>query len=407
MIKKINYIAVNVLSSAIVFACSVLFLRILSAKDLGIIMLFQSVIALLGLAQIGLFNGGLRIFSVDSSHEQYQRVNNSIVTYILILLLLTIVLIISTNLFYRIDIKIYILSAIIGSFALLKNWFSNILIARRKLSYINTINIISSSISALLSLLVFKYGIYGALISIASTHVMFVILYFVLEKDYIPRAIELDLHSIKQSLLFGFVPYLSGIAALLNNQVDRIFIAKGISLEALGQFYLAFTFISVFDMLPGNLNSLFIPNALNSYNLHKIDETISIAKKYLLILIVYSLITSIGLFVLGEKVVSLLFPDKVGQFKYLIIMLPGIVALTISKSFSFVLYIALKLRAILYSNILSIVSYILMLSCLIFFNKFSIENISYVKSAQGFIILFVLVFSTIVNWKSINAPKIV
>ena len=244
MIKKINYIAVNVLSSAIVFACSVLFLRILSAKDLGIIMLFQSVIALLGLAQIGLFNGGLRIFSVDSSHEQYQRVNNSIVTYILILLLLTIVLIISTNLFYRIDIKIYILSAIIGSFALLKNWFSNILIARRKLSYINTINIISSSISALLSLLVFKYGIYGALISIASTHVMFVILYFVLEKDYIPRAIELDLHSIKQSLLFGFVPYLSGIAALLNNQVDRIFIAKGISLEALGQFYLAFTFIS-------------------------------------------------------------------------------------------------------------------------------------------------------------------
>jgi O-antigen/teichoic acid export membrane protein len=401
MISKVIFVAVNILSSGILFFRSFLFLKYLPDKDLGLIMLFQAIIAMLGLLQLGLYSGGLRVFSIDSNSNQYQTFNNTNVSFTILITGIIIMFSVFLKSILKFDLIFFTLAALIGGFALLKNWFSNLLIARKKLKEINILNFVSSVVSALSALLIFKFGTIGALISISSLYIVFIIMFLFWQKEYIPNKFRIDINAIKTMLYFGFIPYLSGIAILLNNQLDRFIIVEAISMEALGQFYLAVTFVTVFDMLPGNLNSLFAPVAINNYACKKLEETIKTTKTFFLILLLYSFLAAIVLFFLGEKVVLYLFPDKINQLKYLFIMLPGIVAITLSKPFSFILYIALNLKAILWSNILSFLIYITILIYLLLFHRLTIENIAIGKSVQGVFILLILISSTLISWKKI------
>lgn len=374
----------------------------MSEKDLGIIMLFQAVIALLGLSQIGLFNGGLRIFSINKEEENYKATNNTNVTYIILITATLVVGALLSSIFFDFNLFIVLIASLTGGFALLKNWFSNLLIARKKLKQINTLNLISAIISAGTAFTFFIWDMVGALLSIASMYIVFVIMFFILQKEYLPNRLEINIRMLKRMLAFGFIPYLGGIAVLLNNQIDRFFIAGIISVEALGQFFLATTFITVFNLLPGNLNSLFIPVAINSYSERNFDQTLRTTKIYFYILVLYSALSSLALVFFGETVVNLLFPDKIEQLKYLLIMLPGIIAITLSRPFGFILYVALSLKSILWSDIFSLFSYLAILILLVFQSAFTINNVAYAKTAQG---LFVLLFLIIVTLFQFNKIK--
>ncbi len=402
MYKKINFVAINILSSGIFFSQSLIFLKYMPDNDLGIIMLFQAVIALLGLSQIGLFNGGLRIFSIDKEAENFKVTNNTNVSYILLITAILVIGILISSIFFDFNLLIFLIASLTGGFALLKNWFSNLLIARKKLKEINILNLISAIVSVSTAFTFFIWGVVGALLSIASMYVVFVLLFFVLQKEYLPNKLEINVRMVKRMFTFGFIPYLSGIAVILNNQIDRFFIAEIISLEALGQFFLATAFITVFNLLPTNLNSLFLPMAINSYSERKINQTIQITKKYFLILLLYSMLSTLTIVFLGETVVNLIFPDKIGQLKYLFIMLPGIIAIILSKPFGFILYVALILKSILWSNILSLFSYLSILILLIFLSAFTIENIAYGKTIQGILVLIFLIFATFFQYKKIK-----
>jgi O-antigen/teichoic acid export membrane protein len=403
MLKKINFILINIFSSGIEFSRSILFLKYMPDSHLGQILLFQAIVAMLGLTQIGLFNGGLRIFSIDSDNYLYKTVNNNNVSFIVYVISSLIIFALIGHCFFEYDIVISILAILCGGFALLQNWFTNLLIARKKLTAINKYHLISAMVSAALAFSIFQIGIIGALISIASSYIIFVSVFLIEQKEYFPtKWLKMDFNVVKKTLFYGFIPYLSGIAVILNNQIDRFFISKYISLEALGQFYLAIAFITVFNLFPNNLNSLFSPSAINNYACHKLKETIRATKQYFLILLLYSVSAYVCVILFGETVISLVFPDKIEQLKYLFIILPGIVALALSKPFSFILYVALNLKSILWSNIFSLVTYISILISLLLLNQFTLDNIAWGKSVQGFIVFVFLVFSVVFSWKKIN-----
>lgn len=401
MKTKITFIIINILSSFILFARSILFLKYLPAADLGFIMLFQAVIAMMDLAQIGLLNGGFRIFAVDSNVNHFKAANNSNVTYIILITGILLLFSFFSTSILHIRLEIFILAIFAGGFYLLRNWFTNILIARQKLRQVNILNLITAFASAFLAILIFEYGLIGAVISISSTYIVFVAAFLVLHKEYIPNKLKIDKSTFKLMLYYGFIPYLSGIAVLINNQIDRFFIAGVISLEALGQFYLAVTFMTVFNMLPTNLNSLFGPQAINSYSNMKWKNTFRTTKIFFWLISGYTILSALVLLFFGEIVVRYIFPDKVEQLKYLFIMLPGIMALTLAQPFSFILYVALNLKAILWSNILSLLFYLGLLTILLFYQKFNIENVAIGKSLQGVSVLFFLVFATALNWGKI------
>lgn len=399
MVKQFNFIAINIFSSGILFFRSLLFLKYLPDNDLGLVMIFQAVIALLGLAQIGLFNGGLRIFSIDKEKPNYETVNNTNITFSSLITILFIIVTFFGYFVFKFNLAIFIIAAVSGGFELLKNWFSNLLIARKKLREINYLNFTSAFVSALLAITIFSWGVYGALISISSSYIFFVLLFIIKQKEYRLTKISINWASLKKMLKFGFVPFLSGIAVLLNNQIDRFFIVETISLDALGQFYLATTFLSIFNLLPANLNSLFLPTAINCYTEKQFHKTFRITKKYFLILLSYSCLSLLLLFFFGEMVVNLIFPEKIDQLKYLFIMLPGIFAITLSQPFGFLLYVVLNLKAIFWSNVFSLISYLGILISLVLFSIFTIENVAYGKAIQGVLVFLFLMIATLLSIK--------
>lgn len=390
------------MSSIILFARSVLFLKYLPDYDLGLIMLFQAIISLLGLTQIGLFNGGLRIFSIESEASSYQIVNNTNITYVVNVTILFMILSVLFYLIYRGNILIFLIAAFTGGFVLLKNWFSNLLIARKRLKEINMLNLVSAVSSASLAFTIFLWGTSGALISISSSYIIFVVMFVVLQKEYRPSQFKLSFLAIRRMLAYGFIPFLSGIAVLLNNQIDRFFIAEWISLDALGKFYLAATFITVFDLVPVNLNSLFLPNAINSYSEKRLNDTLRTTRLYFYILFAYACLAGIALFFFGELIVNAIFPDKIDQLKYLIIMFPGIIAIVLSKPFGFLLYVVLHLKAILWSNIFSLLTYLSILVLLRTLSVFTIENVAYGKTIQGILFFLFLILSVAFSWEKIK-----
>lgn len=402
MYRKINFVIVNLLSSGILLVRSILFLKYMPDRELGLLMIFQSIIAILGLTQIGLFNGGFRILSIDNEAPIHKTVNDINITFVTVVTIVFILISLLVFTFLKENLIINILAALTGGFALLKNWLSNLLIARQRLNTINILNLSGAFVSASLAFTIFKWGITGAIMSISAEYLIFVTIFFIIQKEYRLSQFKIKFSVVRKMLAFGFIPYLGGIAIILNNQIDRFFVSEVLSLEALGKFYLATAFISLFDLIPNNLNSLFAAPAINSYSKEKFKDTLRITKIFLAILIGYSLVSCVLLFLFGITVVSAIFPDKISQLKYLFAMLPGIVAITLSKPFSFLLYVTLNLKAILWSNIVSLLSYLFILALLILMANFTLENVAYGKSLQGILTLLFLVVLTAANWNRIR-----
>ena len=381
---------------------SVLFLKYLPERSLGIILIFHAVIAFFSLMQIGLLNGGLRVFSVDKYKNIQNDTNNNNSTIILLGTITVIFVSIIFNNYFNANLFIVVFSIITAGFALMNNWYKNILIAKKKLKLINKINLISTLLSILLSLLIFKFDYIGAIISIFSMHFIFVALFLFYEKDFRPKKIYINLKIIKTLLSFGFVPYLTGIAIIINNQIDRFAIVKILSLESLGNFFLATVFVRIFSLFPENLNSLFAPDAYNLYSEGKFKEVMKIFYNYFSLLIGYIFLSILLLYLFGERVVGILFPDKISQLNYLFIMVPGIVAMVLSKPLSFLFNVAFNLKVIFYSNILSLLIYVFLLFILFYNNYFILENVAYIKSMQG-IVVFLFFFTAIFfNYKKIS-----
>jgi O-antigen/teichoic acid export membrane protein len=403
MNRKVLFILINVLTSFITFGKSFLFMRYLPDSGLGVLMLFNSVIALFGLFQIGLFNGGYRILSIDANNKNYTDVNNTNFTYVI---LLTGILIIFSSIyfsFYRGDYVLTIFAIIAGGFSLLKNWSSNILVSRRRLREINFFNLSSALISVGFASSIFYIGEIGALLAIASLPISFVLLFFVIVKDFRPTSLTLNFYQIRAMIAFGFVPYLSGITVILNNQIDRFIIAQRLSLEELGQLYLSSIFLHAFSLLPVNLNQLFGPDAINSYSKGDLKRTRLIAGRFFFILLAYSVVALLAVVLIGKPVVSFLFPDKLGQLQFLYILLPGFICLVLAKPFAFYLYAALNLRAIFYSNLFSLSSYLLALVLLIFIDNFTLYNVTYAKSIQSAVVLVFMITLVAFNYSRINS----
>lgn len=390
LFQKSSYVIINIFSSAILLSRSVFFLKYLDDYELGVLMLIQAVIGIFGLCQIGLFNGGLRVFSIDSYKIHFKNVNNNIVTFIFATIVLAILGTLVSFIFSTSNNLFILLSIIIGGFSLYKNWFTNLLVARKKYRKINILNFWSSVIAAILGLFVFKFGIIFAIISIGALPLSFIILFYILNKEFRPNAFSLKIKTLKMLLVFGFIPYLSGVSGILYNQIDKFFIVGYLSLNDLGQFYLATVFMSVFTLVPNSINNLFTPEAINFYNEKKLKEVRKIGYKYFSLLVAYSFIVYLILILFAHPVINLIFPEKIHQLHYLFILMPGMVAVNISGAFGFILHIALHYKAILWNNIFSLVSYFILLWLLVYLDKFTLENVSYIKSFQGILVFIFL-----------------
>lgn len=401
------YVLVAILVSGIGFVRSFLFMKWLDNTELGVISLIQTIILFLSLFQLGLINGGYRLFALDKADEQ-RNVNNVLFSYFgvvaVVISLFWAVLWFSDT---TIIINNYLMLAglITGLFTLISNWLTNTLIGKRLIREINIVNLISAGTSMLALSLVWIWGITGAVISLIVQPLLFISITLIKQPTLRPTAFNFDLKLIRYILSFGFIPFLSGIFVMINLQIERWSIAEILNVEALGEFYLVFLFATLFVLIPTSLLSLFFPKAIYAYENYNMVQFNTILKKHLLIILIYLtgvvLATIFGM----QYFVDLLLPQHAANTIYVYYFLPGLVALVLCDPFAIILNSCVKLKPLLYAGIVGIIFNISAIYTINSLDIFTLTNMAIIKTAINCITLIIYIVYVYANRRAIFRLK--
>ena len=393
------YVIVNVGLSAFSFLRSFVFMRYLDLKELGIISLVQTIFMFIGLLQIGLLNGGYRIVSLGKT-EEIEKTNNSIYTYVALLLPLGIVFCLLSSYFGWIKdftLTLLLISVVFGIFTLLNNWCQNMLIGEQKLGEVNRANIVSFSLSVLTLPLAFWIGFWGAMVVIMIQPLAYVGMTIARNKELRPTGFFFDLKFIKYILSFGFIPFLGGIFSILYLQAERWSINGVLGVEALGSFYLVFLYVSLFQLVPNSVNSIFFPKGVKSYAEKRYSDFRRLLKYYSFVLVGYFVLISIVTILFLKPVVGLLFPVHLVGIPFVYIILPGLIMSTLIHPVGLILNSAVILRPMLVVDITNFLLSVVLIIVMIFSGIFTLENVAVIRTVSGLYMLlaYIIVYSYI------------
>jgi len=395
-IDSAMYIVVNIALSIVSFFRSFIFMRVLNMNELGIITLVQTIAQSIGILQIGMINGGYRIYSIQEESRSSQ-VNNVLFSFILTLgsglfLIWTLLRLVGINV--AIALPISLVGILIGILSLLANWLTNTLIASQKFKDLNFVNLISAAFALLILTIIPYWRISGAVLAILVQPAMFVVLALFIHRSLRPYKFSLDLKEIKVILKFGFIPFLIGVFVLLNAQLERWTIVYNIGTQALGEFYLVFLYSSLFVIIPSSLNAIFFPKIIKAYSQKKIDVVKSNLRRYYYLLSLYSIIMIfITLFFMGYLIDRFIPQHHIG-LKYVHIILPGLIVILFSDPISVLLNASKILNPMLYISIISMIINIISIFVLMIEKKISLESLAMLRTFMNVstCILYILVY---------------
>ncbi len=379
------YIVINIGLSLFSFLKSFVFMRYLDLRELGVISLVQTIFMFIGLLQIGLLNGGYRIVSLGKK-EEMEKTNNTIYTYLALLLPLGIAFCLLSSYFNWIkdlSLVLLLISVVFGIFTLLNNWYQNMLIGEQKLTEVNISNIVSFSLSALLLPLAFLYGFWGAMAVIMIQPLAFVGLSMIRNKELCPTGFYFNIKYIKYILSFGLIPFWGGIFTILYLQVERWSINQVLGVEALGSFYLVFLYVSLYQLVPNSLNSIFFPKGVKSYAEKRYGDFKRIIKYYYLSIIGYGVLISIVTLLFLEPMVAVVFPNHLPGVSFVYIILPGLVLMSLIEPIGLILNSAVILKPMLVASSTNLAFNVLAIIVLISIGLFSLQNVAVLRCASG------------------------
>lgn len=397
------YVIVNIAVSFVGFLRSFAFMRWLGLEDLGLISLAQTVMQFIGLFQIGLINGGYRMFSLNKVREQ-ERVNNLLFTsfgfFFIIFMSVWCIIAASGNKIIM-DNDLLLVAIIGGILTLSNNWLNNTLVGKQKLGEINIINVIAICASVLSLALVYFIGFWGAIISIVIHPLCFLIITLFRNEDLRPTGLLFDKALIKEILGYGFIPFLSGIFVMLNLQVERWSIAGFLGNEALGSFYLVFLFNTLFMLIPTSVQSIFFPKAVRSYDKGNITEFRGVIKRLSLVTIIYDVAILFATIMILKPVVSIVFPLHEDNVIYVYLFLPGLLAWSLESVTGLVLNSSLRLKILFYAGLSGFLTNVAGVFILNNVGMMTLTSMAYLKSLVLIVPFIVSFIYLIINRKEI------
>jgi O-antigen/teichoic acid export membrane protein len=400
--NSIIFIAINIMVAFLGFFRSFAFMKFFDLKELGLITLVSTAASLIGFFQIGLINGGYRIISLQEK-DTNNKVNNVVFSYfgVLSIVLLGVTLVgITFGIITDLIITFLVIS--IGVLSLVTNWLTNTLIGAREYNRLNKANILSAIASLVCLVFAYYFGLFGAITSLLIQPLLFVGIVFITDKKEMPNDFDLDFKYIKHILSFGFIPFLSGIFFLIYQQIERWSVIFFLGSEALGKMYLVFLITTLWLLIPTSINNIFFPKSVKYFAEGKLIQLHKAYKQYFLILIIYSLIASILVLFLLPSIVNFVFPKHYLYINFVFIILPGLIIRILCDPISLYMNSIVNLNPIFLSDIISTLSYILMLLLLYFFKIFSIENILICYVFYNIVKFTYLFFNFLVIKKKLN-----
>lgn len=381
------FILINLFTSAINFIRSMVFMRVMDMRELGIISLIQTCIMFIGLLQFGFLNGGYRVFAYKKTSDQ-TKVNNilfSLFGVIALALLLIWIILSVLDIELLISPRYLILTFIAGLFSLISTWLTNTMTVKKMIKDINIRNLISGIISIALIPLVYLYGIMGGIISIMMQPIVFVVLALLMHKSLRPDKICFDRKEIKYILSLGFVPFMIGIFTIVNIQIERWSIAYILNVEELGNFYLVFIFSSLFVLVPTSINYLFLPNIIYSYENGLKAEFRRHVRNYTLVLMGYGICVVLAVLTSLQPLVDILFPSHSGNTHYVFLLIPGLMSQLLYYSVSATLNAWKNFTPLLISGLVGVFSAIAIIAITGSMKLFDLTVMVYIKNISYFL----------------------
>ncbi len=392
------FIAITILVNVVVLGRSYVTMLVLNFGELGLVALLQSIILLVGTLQFGFHQGGYRLIcSADA--DEAQRINNLVYSYTALIgigaLLVAGALLPFTSL--AITQLFLILGAVGGGMTLLRNWLNSQMIALGMLRQLNWVNLWS----ALGSLVPFAFldtdPLLVCALSVLLQPVIGVAMAMILYRDLRPSAINADRLLARAIIASGFAVFLASLFLQLNMQIERWYVLRFLGLDALGHLYLAILFVTLFQIVPTALNSLYMPRLVRAYDAASDHELSRSMRQFFLLSTVYSVAGAAALLLLGEPVVALVLPRYVPDIVYAELLLPGLIAFTIANSMAVVFNILIQYRTYLIGFGSGIVATGLILgSTLVTGYRFDLVQVSLIKSGVYLLMAVILIAGYIV-----------
>lgn len=399
-----SYIIVNIIVSSVGFLRSFIFMRWLGLEELGLISLAQTVMQFISLFQIGLINGGYRLFSMNKVDDQ-RKVNNLLFTFFAVLLaisLLAWLVIVILGHQVIMSNELLLVSILCGILMLTNNWLNNTLIGKQKFSEINKINLYSIGFSVACLLSVTVIGLWGAVLSIAIQPLVFVSFTLFRNKELRPKAPSLDLSLVRYILSFGFIPFIAGIFTMLNLQIERWSIASVLGEEALGRFYLVFLYQSLFLLVPTSIQSVFFPQAVRSFDEGNMPVFRTIVKKQTFAMIAYDVLIILITVLFFDAVVKLMFPLHVENTVYVYYFIPGLLAISFVEVTGLILMASVRLKPILIGGVTNLAVNIITVGLLISMSVMTLTRMAILKSLLYIIPLVIQLTYILFNWRKLR-----
>ena len=345
MNSRTAFVVIGLAVNLLTLVRGIVLMAWLDYAALGLIALVQSVIMFGGMLHFGLLNGGYRLLCHAGPAYRQRLVNLAYTFFALLLTSFALCAIAAMVVADTTEHQIAAGFTAIGAITtLVRAWMINEMVALGALRSVNLLNGISIAVS--LTALVFL-KVDPALIGITSIILQpaaFVVLAYFTRRASRPQKIWWSKRMVGLVLRAGFLVFLTGIALQLNTQMERWYVGSHLGLEQLGRLYLAFLFLTLFQMVPTLLDQVFLPNVVKAHNAEDPALVRREIRQLLMIYVVYCTIAVAGVWLLAAPLLELLLPRYVADLHWVKLLVPGLVAFALSNPFALVFNVLIDYR---------------------------------------------------------------
>ncbi len=330
-----TFVFTGVVINVLLLVRGILLMGLLDYTGLGLIALMQSVILFAGMLHFGLLNGGYRLLC-HAGPDYRQRIVNlaySVFGVVAVVIAIGVILVMS-----QLDTALFrfaaALSGLAGICTLLRSWMLNEMVAAGKLRAANLINSLSMAVSLALLGLYWLDPVLIGVISITAQPVVFVLLALASGAVLRPRRMQVSRRILQVIYRAGFVLFLTGLAVQLNSQLERWYVSGELGLEALGHLYLAFLFLTLFQIVPTLFDQVVLPTIVRAWKARDYRLLTIEMRRLLLLNFGYCVVTVVALWLIAPLLLGWVLPAYLPDLRWVYLIAPGAMALAMAGPFA-------------------------------------------------------------------------
>ena len=344
------FVGIGLAVNLLMLVRGVILMTVLGYADLGLVALVQSAILFGGMLHFGLLNGGYRLLCSASDRQKQRIVDLAYAAFALLGAIIAActlgVAALQTEGLYQLVAAMTGLGALA---TLMRSWMMNEMVATGRLKAANAINAISMIVSLGLLIFVARAPALIAVVSIIVQPVLFAALALISGSVIRPRRLRFSRRIAGIIFKAGFVLFLTGIAIQFNSFLERVYVSSELGLEPLGRLYLAFLFLTLFQMAPNLVQQVFLPVIVSHWKAGEAAQVRQELWHLRRITMFYCVVAALALWLVAPPLLDAVLPQYVDDLRWVYMLAPGLIAFALSAPYALMFNVVIDYRWYLYA----------------------------------------------------------